>query len=138
MLSVDVGLIVIFVIVWILVFVLNKVYFRPVRRIMGKRDSGVQQDQNATLEALEKYEKNLARIEEELRSAKVAGRDTRERFERDAQKEKEKILAEVSHECRTQVEEAKKELSEKVEQLKKELEPQGRDLAEKIEKRLLH
>jgi F-type H+-transporting ATPase subunit b len=138
MLSIDVGLVAIFVIVWILVFVLNKVYFRPVRRIMGKRDSGVQQDQSVAREALERYEKNLARVEEELRSAKLAGRDIRERFEREAQKEKEKILAEVSRECRTQVEEAKKELSEKVDQLKKELEPQGRDLAEKIEKRLMH
>lgn len=138
MLSVDVGLVVIFVIVWILVFVLNKVYFRPVRRIMGKRDSGVEQDQSAAQEALEKYEKNLARIEKELRSAKLTGRDTREKFEREAQREKEKILAEVSRECRAQVEEAKKELSEKVDLLKKELEPQGRDLAEKIEKRLLH
>jgi F-type H+-transporting ATPase subunit b len=138
MLSIDIGLVVIFVIVWILVFVLNKVYFRPVRHIMRKRDSGVQQDQSAAQEALEKYEKNLARIEEELRSAKLTGRDTREKFEREAQSEKEKILAEVSRECRAQVEKAKKELSEKVDQLKKELEPQGRDLAEKIEKRLLH
>lgn len=138
MLSIDVGLIAIFAIVWILIIVLNRVYFKPVLRIMGKRVSGVQQDQGMTQKALEKYEKNLTRIEEELKSSKRTARETKERFEREAQKEKEKILAEVSQECRTQVEKSKKELSEKVEQLKKELEPQGRELAEKIEKRLLH
>ena len=138
MLSVDIGLIAVFVIVWILVVVLNKVYFRPVRRTMGKRDSKIQQDQSATQEALEKYEKDLTRIEGELKSAKVDAREIRERFEYEARKKKEEMIAEVSHECRTQVEEAKKELCEKVEQLKKELEPQGRELAERIEKRLLH
>ncbi len=138
MLSVDTGLIAIFVIVWILVIVLNKVYFRPIGRIVRKRDSEIQQDQNATQEALEKYEKDLTRIEGELASAKIDARETREKFERKAQKEKEKMIAEVSRECRSQVEEAKKELSKKVEQLKKELEPQGQELAEKIEKRLLH
>jgi F-type H+-transporting ATPase subunit b len=138
MLSIDVGLIVISVIVWILVFVLNKVYFKPVSRIMGERDSKVQQDRSAAQEALEKYDKNLARIEGELNSAKVAAREIREKFDREAQAEKEKILEEVSRECRAQVEEAKKELSEKAEQLKKELEPRSRELAEKIEKRLLN
>ncbi len=138
MLSIDVGLIVISAIVWILVFVLNKVYFKPVSRIMGERDSKVQQDRSAAQEALEKYEKNLTRIEGELNSAKIAAREIREKFDREAQAEKEKILEEVSRECRTQVEEAKKELSKKAEQLKKELEPRSREIAEKIEQRLLN
>jgi F-type H+-transporting ATPase subunit b len=138
MLSIDFGLIVIFAIVWILVLVLNKVYFRPVLRIMGKRDRVIGRDRTAAREAMEKYEEGVARIEGALKSARLSARETRERFEREAQKEKEAILAEVSHECRTQVEQAKKELGEKVEQLKKELEPQGQELAEKIEKRLLH
>ncbi len=138
MLSVDAGLIAVFVIVWFLVIVLNKVYFRPVRRTMGKRESRIQHDQGATQEALKKYEENLTRIEDELRSAKIAAREIREKSEHEAQKQKEKLLAEVSRECRHQVEEAKKELTEKVEQLKKELEPQSHELAEKIEKRLLN
>jgi F-type H+-transporting ATPase subunit b len=138
MLSVDFGLIAIFVIVWILVVVLNRVYFKPIGRIVGKRDKEIESNQKAAQEALEKYEKDLARIEGELKSAKADARKIRERFDQEAQKEKEKIIAEVSRECRAQVEEAKRELGKKVEQLKKELEPQSRDLAEKIEKRLLH
>ena len=138
MLSVDIGLVVISVIVLILVVVLKRVYFGPISRIMGKRVSEIQQNQSATKRTLDKYEKNLTRIEGDLKSAKISARETRERLEREAQEEKEKIIAEVSRECRSQVEKAKKELDEKIEQLKKELEPQGRELAEKIEKRLLH
>ena len=138
MLSIDVSLIVIFIIVWILVGVLTKVYYNPVRKIMGKRSSEIEQNKGASQEALEEYEGILQKIEEDLKKAKATARATRERFEREAINEKVKMLEEINQECRSQVEKAKKELDEKVRNLKKELEPQSQQLAERIEKRLLH
>lgn len=138
MLSIDLSVIVIFVIVWVLVLVLKKVYFKPMGRIMRQRDGQIQQDQDATQEALDKYGKTLERIEEDIRAAKTSARETREKFEREAQKEKENMIEEVSQECRAQVEKAHQELKEKVECLRKELEPRGQDLAKNIAKKLLN
>ena len=136
MLSIDYSVIVIFVIVWILVLVLKKVYFKPVSRIMRERDDMLQQDQSSAQDALEKYDNVMEKIEGNMKAAKTKARETREKFDREAQKEKEKMIEEVSQECRTQVDKARKELDEKVERLKKELEPRNQDLAERITKRL--
>ena len=138
MLSIDLSVIVIFVIVWILVLVLSKVYFKPVGRVMKKRDGQIQQDQDATQDAMEKHTKTLERIEQDLTAAKASARETREKWEREAQREKERLIDEVSQECRTQVQKAQKELAENVERLKKDLEPRGQDLAKRITKRLLN
>jgi F0F1-type ATP synthase membrane subunit b/b' len=138
MLSIDVSLIVIFVIVWILVGVLSKVYYNPVRRIMSKRDTEIERNKRATQEALDKTEIALQKIEEDMKSAKAAARSIREKLEKDALKEKERMLQEISQEYRSQVEKAKKELLEHTKSLKKELEPQSVQLAERIEKKILH
>lgn len=138
MLSIDLSVIVIFVIVWILVLVLSKVYFAPMRRIMGRRDDQIQQDQGAAQETLEKYAETLQRIEKDIDAAKISARETREEWVREAQREKEIMIEEVSQECRQQVRKAHRELDDSVEHIKKELEPRSQELAEIITKRLLN
>jgi F-type H+-transporting ATPase subunit b len=138
MLSIDLSVIVIFVIVWVLVFVLSRVYFKPVRRIMNQRDGQIQQDRTAAQEALDKYTKTLEKIEEDIKAAKTSAREIRENWAQEAQKEKESMIDEVSRECRSQVRKANQELNENVERLKKELEPRGKEFAERIAKRLLN
>jgi F0F1-type ATP synthase membrane subunit b/b' len=126
------------VIVWILVLVLSKVYFAPMRRIMGRRDDQIQQDQGAAQETLEKYAETLQRIEKDIDAAKISARETREEWVREAQREKEIMIEEVSQECRQQVRKAHRELDDSVEHIKKELEPRSQELAEIITKRLLN
>ena len=138
MLSIDLSVIVIFLIVWILVLVLSKVYFAPMRRIMGRRDDQIQQDQGAAQETLEKYAETLQRIEKDIDAAKISARETREEWVREAQREKEIMIEEVSQECRQQVRKAHRELDDSVEHIKKELEPRSQELAEIITKRLLN
>lgn len=137
MLSIDISLVVIFAIVWILVVVLSKVYFNPLRRVMSQRDGQIQQDQDAARDALDKYARVIQRIEEEISAAKATARETREEWAREAQKEKENMIEEVSQDCRQQVQKAHREMDERIRHLKKELAPQSHDLAEKIAKRLL-
>jgi F-type H+-transporting ATPase subunit b len=138
MLSIDYSVLVIFAIVWILVLVLTKVYFKPLRRVMRERDDKIQQDLDDTQKALERYDNALGKIEGDLKAAKSAAREIREKFAGEAQKEKEVMIEEVSQECRTQVANARKELDEKAEHLKEELEPKGQDLANRIAKRILN
>jgi F-type H+-transporting ATPase subunit b len=137
MLSIDASLIVIFFLVWVLLFVLTRVFFNPLRKVMRERDKKIQKNRQAAQIALEKYEKSIQTIEENLRNARTDSYTTRDRFEKEAFKERERMIADVTKEVRSQVEMAKTEIDERISKLKNDLENASRDLAEDIEKKIL-
>jgi len=138
MLSVDKSAIVVFVIVWILVYVLSKTFFRKVSRVMSERNAKIQEDKDSCERALQEYEEMVNRMEESLKSARSISNATRAKFESEALEIKKKLLEEISAEGRNQVAKARKELREKIESLKKELEAEAGEMAERIEEKLLH
>ncbi|MBD3413041.1 MAG: hypothetical protein GF421_01245 [Candidatus Aminicenantes bacterium] len=137
MLSVDLSLIVVFVIIWILLAVLTKIYFNPVRDIMDKRHSQITGDEKAHKDAEEKYEKALEKIEAELKAAQKSSVEIREQFQEEALKEKEKMLTDISSECSAQVKGAREALDQQIEELKKKIEKETEDWAKEIEKKML-
>jgi|PlaIllAssembly_1097288.scaffolds.fasta_scaffold65608_3 F0F1-type ATP synthase membrane subunit b/b' len=138
MLSLDANVVVVFAVVWILVFILTKLFFNPVRRVRDRRESGLAADRKARQQALEGYEKSLAEIESALKDAKAAAEAARARLEQDALKEKNQLLAEVSAECRQQVEQARADLERTTRDLQGNLAQEAAILAEQIEKKLLN
>lgn len=138
MLSIDASAIVIFAIVWVLVLVLGKIFFKPITRILDARAGRMARDQAAASEALEAYGRDLRRIEESLKEARAAADGIREKAELEALKEKSRLVREVQAEGRAEVEKAKEELARQVEVLKAELEIRSGEFAEKIEKRIIN
>ena len=138
MLSIDASAIVIFAIVWVLVLVLGKIFFKPITRILDARAGRIARDQAAASEALEAYDRDLRRIEESLKEARAAADGIREKAELEALKEKSRLVREVQAAGRAEVEKAKEELARQVEALKAELETRSGEFAEKIEKRILN
>ena len=138
MLSIDASAIVIFAIVWVLVLVLGKIFFKPITRILDARAGRMARDQAAASEALEAYDRDLRRIEESLKEARAAADGIREKAEIEALKEKSRLVREVQAAGRAEVEKAKEELARQVEALKAELETRSGEFAEKIEKRILN
>lgn len=138
MLSIDKSVIVIFLIVWIMLVILNRLFFKPLVKTMAQREANIQKNKKARQEAFESYEQNMHKIEEKIEETKKKAQAMRGKFLMEALEEKESILAEISQACRSDVEKAKKELSKRLESLKKNLESESDFLAEKIEKRLLH
>ena len=94
-------------------------------------------ERQASQKAVDEYETTVREIEENLKSARSAASATRDEFEQNALKEKEKILSDVSEECRAQLNEAKSEISTQVQALKRELENESKNIAQMIEKKLL-
>jgi F0F1-type ATP synthase membrane subunit b/b' len=137
MLAVDATLLIVFSIVWILLFALKRVFFKPLREIMTRRDETIASDIRAGEEAKNKYESNIDKIEESLKAARLAAKETQERFTADALREKEQMLTEIGQECRVKVKEAKEQLEQKVDELKADLAKESKVLSEKIEKRLI-
>jgi len=137
MIDIDASFIAIFIIVWILVFVLSRVFFNPLRKIMEEREAKVKGRQGAFQESTEVYEKTVCEIEERLKSARILSEQTKDNLKHEALKERERMLEKISTEYRSQVEKAQEKLEKQTTSLRRELGAEAKLLAERIEQKLL-
>lgn len=138
MLSVDIGAVIVFLIVWILLIILNRIFFKPIRKVMHERNQMLKTNRDLEEKAISDYEKTIQQIEADIKAAKIDSIATKTMLEKEALTEKERILSEVSQQCREQIQTAQRELGQEMSKLKAELESESEQLAEKIEKRLLN
>lgn len=137
MLSIDLSLIVVFIIVWVLLAVLTRLFFNPLRKVMRTRQDQMDQDKTAAEAALESFERESLKVEGQLKGAKAMAQTLREKLTEEGQKRRERMLEKTNEDCRSQVETARDQLNRQVESLKKELEAKSQSLAEQIEERLI-
>jgi F-type H+-transporting ATPase subunit b len=137
MIDIDASFIAIFIIVWILVFALSRLFFNPLRNIMEDREAKVKRRREAFQESTEIYEKTVSEIEERLKSARAFSEQTKENFKHEALKEKERLLEEISTEYRNRVDKAQEQLERQITSLRRELGAEAVQLAERIEDKLL-
>jgi len=137
MIDIDASFIAIFIIVWIMVFVLSRLFFNPLRKIMEEREAKVKGRQDAFQESTEVYEKTVCEIEERLKSARILSEQTKDNLKHEALKERERMLEEISTEYRSQVEKAQEKLEKQTTSLRRELGAEAKLLAERIEQKLL-
>ena len=138
MLNVNWTVLITFALVWILVVVLNRVFFKPVGRVLDGRAARIDGDNEAARKALETYERDIRRIEDRLKEARAASDEVWAKAELEALKEKSRLIQDIQAESRAQVDKAKRELAEEIERLKAALEGETAGMAENIERRLLH
>jgi F0F1-type ATP synthase membrane subunit b/b' len=138
MLDLDISLFVIFAIVWILLFVLKKIFFNPLQKVRAERDALINQNKLAAEKSQEDYEHTLSEIEEQMKKARMDAKTSRNALEKDAQKKREELTADVSKESKKMVEKGKADMEEQMKILFKEMEAKSEILAKNIEKRLLH
>lgn len=137
-LQIDLTFLVTFFIIWILVFVLSRIFFKPMIKLMQDRDSQIRGDWSSSQKNIEAYEGSLQEVDKTLRSAKQAAEKTHEEMEVEAIREKGRLVAEVSGSSKEQIGQAKAKLRAELVSLKKELAAEAETLAERIEKRLLN
>ena len=138
MLDIDISTVVIFAIIWILLFVLKKVFFNPLQKVRAERDALINQNKMAAAKSKEDYEQTLSEIEEQIKKARMDAVDSRNKLEKDAQEKREELIADVSKESKKMVEKGKADLEEQMKILFKEMEAKSETFAKNIEKRLLH
>ena len=137
MLSIDGSALVVFIIIWVLVFILTKVFFNPVRRVRDERERRVRQGEEAARRSRAEYDQSLENIDQAVRQAKLQAEQVREQLAGEAGREKSLMMAELNAEYRRRVEAAKSEIAGQMSDLKKEMASKTDDLAKKIEGRLL-
>jgi F0F1-type ATP synthase membrane subunit b/b' len=138
MLSINGNVIIVFLIVWILVFVLTKVFFNPVRRVRDKRQKEILANKKAYEDAVASQQKGIQEIELAIKQAKAAAESARDALQAEGLKEKNRMLAEISAEYKSQVEKARTDLDLTVKDLKEKLGAEASALAEDIEKKFLN
>ncbi|MBN2265777.1 MAG: ATP synthase F0 subunit B, partial [Candidatus Aminicenantes bacterium] len=137
MLQIDATALIVFAVVWILVVVLTRIFFKPIMRILDERAARIAKDKAGADGALKAYESDLKRIEDGLKEARAAAEASRSGAEAEALKDKSRLVREVQAEGRAEVEKAKAELLREMEKLKKDLDKRTEEIAETIEKRIL-
>ncbi len=138
MLDINVTVLIVFALVWILVLILSRVFFKPLSRLRREREARLAGDREETRRTLETYQKEVRAVEESLAAARAEAARLREEAEGEALKEKARLLQEVADERRAQVEKARQELAVEVERLKKELDAKTAELAGELERKVLN
>jgi len=138
MLQIDATAFIVFFIVWILFFVLSRVFWKPMIKVIRDRNAQIDGDGEASRKTRIAYEQGLQEIDKTLKSARLAAEKTRETLEVEALKEKSRLLTEASAMATGEIEKARAALQEEISRLKQELETETGRLADQIEKRLLN
>ncbi len=126
-----------FALVWILVIVMNRVFFKPVGKVRDKRRSLIEADNEAARKALEGYDEDMRHLDEALKAARATTAEIWERAEGEALAGRTRLIQEVQAECKAKVEKAKKDLEAEVARLKTDLGSKTDALAGDIERRIL-
>jgi len=137
MLDIDATVIITFALVWILVIVLSKVFFKPLRKVMDEREHRLKGDLNKAQSALDESARRLRDVENGLRAARLEAEDIRNRIELEALREKSRLAAETGAAAKAQIEQARAAFEAEVDRLKSELRAEAEPLAAKIEEKLV-
>jgi F-type H+-transporting ATPase subunit b len=138
MLNIDLTFLVIFFLIWILVFILSRVFWKPMVRTIEERNARIKGDQSASEKSLEIYEQSLEAIGKTIKSAKKDAERVRAELEVEALKEKSRLLAEVGAASKDEIDRARAKLQEEISRLKADLQTEAERLSERIEERLLN
>ncbi len=138
MLSIDITFAVVFLLVWVFVIILSRVYFKPVGRMMKERGSRLQENKEAAQKAFDALTRDLRKIEESLKEAKTASDQIREALEIEALNERTRLLSDLHAESRRQLEKAKEEINRDIDRLKSELAGEVERLTGEIERKVLN
>ena len=137
MLEINATFLVTFAVVWLLVLILGKGFFRPYQKLRAERASRLDADRQASELASEQNQRRLQEVEQSVKAARAAAFRIREDLEAEALKEKTRLLNEVGAAGKAEVEAARAELARELGGLQEDLRSRAAGLAEAIEKRLL-
>jgi len=137
MLDIDATVLVTFILVWVLVLVLTRVFFKPLKKVMDDREARLRDDRTSAQASLEDADRGLQDIEAGLKSARLAAEKFRGEIEVEALREKTRLLAEAGAAAKAEIEKARAAFEAEVSRLKDELRAEASPLAARIEAKLL-
>lgn len=135
--SPDGSLIFVLVIFLFLVFVLNRILFRPIGRVLDERQTLTEGAANEARAARRTYEARLAEYEANIRQARAESYKRSEQERAVALEERRRLIDDSKQQAHEQIERAKQEIEQQVAQARKALESESRQIAERISRTVL-
>ncbi len=136
MIDIDVSLFMQIILTLLLIFILNKILYKPIRRFLDEREGKM----GAMRSEAEKFERNaqqlLENYEQKLAEARRNGQAQREAMKDEARQVEAKLLEESTQEAASRKQELMAELTAQIDAAKKDLmskaEAFGLEIAQKI------
>jgi F-type H+-transporting ATPase subunit b len=135
--SPDGSLIVVLVLFIILVFLLNRLLFRPIGRVLDERQTITEGATNEARAARRMYDARLADYEASIRQARAEGYQRAEQERAAALDARRRVIDEAKAQAHEQIERAKQEIEQQVVRARTALEAESRQIAERISRTVL-
>lgn len=124
-------------IILLMVFLLNRILFRPVNRVLEQRESHTRGRSGEARDMLRRVEENLSRYERSLREARAESYQLLERQQAEAAEERRRRVGQVRAEVEDAVDGQKRLIQEQTEAARASLEGEARRVAAKISSQIL-
>lgn len=135
--SPDGSLVFVLILFLILVFVLNRILFRPIGRVLDERQTLTEGAANEARAARRSYESRLADYEATIRQARAESYKRSEQERAVAVAERRHLIDQAKLAAHEQIERAKQEIEHQVVQARAALESESRQIAERISRTVL-
>ena len=135
--SPDGSLVFVLVLFLVFVFLLNRILFRPVGRVLDERQTLTEGSANEARAARRIYETRLAEYEATIRQARAESYKRSEHERAAAMEERRHLIDEAKLHAHEQIERAKQEIEQQVLQARAALESESRQIAERISRTVL-
>jgi F-type H+-transporting ATPase subunit b len=121
----------------ILVFVLNRLLFRPIGRVLDERQTLTEGAANQARAARRTYEARLAEYEATIRQTRAECYKRSEQERAAAVEERRRLIDEAKLQAHEQIDRAKQEIEQQVSLARAALESESRQIAERISRTVL-
>ena len=135
--SPDGSLVLVLILFIIFVFVLNRILFRPIGRVLDERQTRTEGAANEARAARRRYEAKLAEYETTIRQARAEGYRRSEQERAGALEERRKLIEAAKQNTNEQITHARSEIQEQAARARTALASESRQLADRISRTVL-
>ena len=133
----DLSLVLVIVLFLIFVFVLNKILFKPISKVLDERHNLTVGAADEARAAARSYQLRLADYEARIREARAKAYRLAELERAAALERRQRLIQEVKQQVAHQIEEAKSNIQRQVSEARRVLETESHQIAERISRTLL-
>jgi len=121
----------------ILMFILNKILYKPILKVLDERDSAIVDGQQKNSQMIEDAEKLLNEYSERMQVAKLDALSVKNTAQKEAVEKTNAIIYEAREKAEEIIVQVRHEMEQEIENTKKDLEPELVSMAETIAQQLL-
>lgn len=137
MLSLDISFLFIVLLVWILMIVLDKIYYKPIGKIVGQRENKIEKDSASIEHMIADVENKTKNIEDVLTKARKDSMKLKENLIKKNEEKIEILISEEKENSRKIFKENMKKLDEEIAYAEKKLEIEIDKFSNEIKEKFL-